>query len=291
MLIKRALIRSIPFLISAIAGVALYFLATKTVNNINSILINLSATLLAVPLIYMFYQFFVMISEKRLSREIGDYSKMLVDTEILSVLNQLGKILYPGYEFQLNPTNIKSICELKKSDIEKIIFEGEHLGFQIKKNWEYSIESIRVKIEGNQIINRMDSDLLCVIISFLKSIHRLEVFIKREHYLEKTEKKTVGYNIIDGNQLNSIENGKLPDRLILLRKIDEEKGAVVDFGDFKKYQAVDLLNYYKIKKEYVDYLAEIIDNIILNINEWISMTGYEFIIDTNLFRLRQITKL
>lgn len=281
---KRTLIRLLPFFISATVGIALYFLASKAVNNANSILINLSATLLAVPLIYMFYQIFVRISERKLSKEISDYSKMLVDTEILSVLNQLGKFLYPGYEFQLNPKSVKNICELKKDDLKKIISKGKYLGFQVKKNWEHSIESVSGKIQNNQIINRMDSDLLCIIISFLQSIHSFELFIKRVDYLEKTEKKADDYKIICGSQLNPIENNRLPDRLILLKKIDGEKGVVIDFGDFKKYQAVDLLNYYRIKKEYADYLAEIINNIILVINEWISSTGYEFIIDENLFK-------
>ena len=281
---KRRIIKLIPFFISATAGIALYFLAGKTVSNVNSVLINLSATLLAVPLIYMFYQFFVTISEKRLNKEIGDYSKMLVDTEILSVLNQLGKFFYPAYEFQLNPKSVMNLCELKKEHVKRLISEGEYLGFQVKKNWEYSIESVRGKIENNQIINRMDSDLLCIIISFLQSIYSFEMFIKRMDYLEKTEKKADDYKIISGDQLNPAENNKLPDRLILLKKIDDEKGVVVDFGDFKKYQAVDLLNYYRIKKEYADYMAEIINNIIVVINEWISSTGYEFIIDENLFK-------
>lgn len=265
-------------------GIALYFLASKAVNNANSILINLSATLLAVPLIYMFYQIFVRISERKLSKEIRDYSKMLVDTEILSVLNQLGKFLYPSYEFQLNPKSVKNICELKKDDLKKTFSKGEYLGFKVKKNWEHSIESVSGKIQNNQIINRMDSDLLCIIISFLQSIHSFELFIKRMDYLEKTEKKAADYKIICGNQLNPIENNELPDRLILLKKIDGEKGVVIDFGDFKKYQAFDLLNYYRIKKEYTDYLAEIINNIIVVINEWISSSGYEFIIDENLFK-------
>jgi len=285
MSIKRTLIKIIPFFISATAGIVLYFLASNTANNVNSILINLSATLLALPLIYICYQFFVKVSEKRLNKEIGDYSKMLVDTEILSVVNQLGKLLYPDYKFRLNPKGVKDICELKRENVMKIISESEYLGFQVKKNWEYSIESVRGKIENNQIISRMDSDLLCIIINFLQSIYSFELFIKRVDYLEKTEKKTCDYKIVTGEQLNPIENNKLPDRLILLKKIDNEKGIVVDFGDFKKYQAVDLLSYYRIKKEYADYLAEIINNIIVVISEWISITGYEFIIDENLFKL------
>lgn len=286
---KRTLIRLIPFLISVAAGVALYFLARKTVSNVNSILINLSATLLAVPLIYMFYQCVVNMSEKRLNKEIYDYSKMLIDTEVLAVLNQLGKFLHPGYGFQLNPESVKNICELKKEHVRKIISEGEYIGFQVKKNWEHSIESVSDKIQNNQIINKMDSGCLCIVIRFLMSIHSFELFIKRMDYLEKTDKKADDYKIISGSQLNPIENNKLPDRFVLLKKIDDEKGLVVDFGDFKKYQAVDLLSYYTIKKEYADYLAEIINNIVVVISEWISSTGYEFIIDENLFK--SITRL
>jgi len=284
MMTKRTLIRLIPFLISATAGVALYFLAGETVSNVNSILINLSATLLAVPLIYMFYQFFVNMSEKRLNKEIYDYSKMLLDTEILSILNQLGKFLYPNYEFKLNPESVKVICNLNERELAKMLTGCEYLGFQVKKNWESSIKDISEKIHNNQIINRMNADLLCIVISLLKSIHGFELFIRRVDYLSKTEKQSREYRIISGTELNPIENNKLPDRLILLKKIDEERGIVIDFGDFKKYQAVDLLNYYKIKNEFVNDLSELINDIIVSINEWISNTGYEFIIDEKLFK-------
>ncbi len=82
----------------------------------------------------------------------------------------------------------------------------------------------------------------------------------------------------------TIENKRLPDRLILLKKIDGDKGVVVDFGDFKKYQSEDLLNYYKVKNEWINLLSEIINDIIMKIKEWISNTGYEFIIDEQLFK-------
>ncbi|MCX5632345.1 MAG: hypothetical protein NTW93_01505 [Phycisphaerae bacterium] len=284
MRIKRILIRSFPFLISSIAGIILYFSAGKTANNLNSIIISLSATLFAIPIIYIFYQFFVSLSEKRLRKEIYDYSKMLIDTEVLAVLNQLGKFLYPNYEFQLNPKSIKNICELSKQDLVKIISRGEYLGFQAKKNWEYSIKTISEKIQNNQIINKMDTDLLCIIISFLKSINSFEIFIKRVDYLERTEKKTDEYNIVSGKELNPVENKELPDRLILLKKLDSDKGVVVDFGDFKKHQSKDLLNYYKVKNEWINLLSEIINDVIMNIKEWIYNTGYEFIIDEQLFK-------
>jgi hypothetical protein len=284
MKIKRTLIKSFPFLVSSIAAIILYFSAGKAASNLNSIIINLSATLFAIPIIYVFYQFFVGLSEKKLRKEIYDYSKMLIDTEVLAVLNQLGKFLYPNYEFQLNPKSIKRICELSKQDLTQIISEGEYLGFQVKKNWEYSIKTISEKIQNNQIINKMDTDLLCVIIGFLKSIDSFELFVKRVDYLEKTEKKTDEYKIVSGIELNPIENKRLPDRLILLKKIDGDKGVVVDFGDFKKYQSEDLLNYYKVKNEWINLLSEIINDIIMKIKEWISDTGYEFIIDEQLFK-------
>lgn len=271
-------------MISSIAGIILYFSAGKAVNNLNSIIINLSATLFAIPIIYIFYQFFVGLSEKRLRKEIYDYSKMLIDTEVLAVLNQLGKFLYPNYEFQLNPKSVKNICELSKQDLVKIISKGEYLGFQVKKNWEYSIKTISEKIQNNQIINKMDPDLLCIIIGFLKSIDSFEIFIKRLDYLEKIEKKTDEYKIVSGKEFNPIENKKFPDRLILLKKLDRNKGIVVDFGDFKKYQSKDLLNYHKVKNEWINLLSEIINDIIMNIKEWISNTGYEFIIDEQLFK-------
>jgi len=91
---KKILLKSIPYLAAIITGGIFYFIATCLVANLHDLLINIAAAFFAIPLLYFFYETTKSFSHKKLNKEIYDYAKMLVDRELLSVLNQLQKIVY-----------------------------------------------------------------------------------------------------------------------------------------------------------------------------------------------------
>ena len=161
------------------------------------------------------------------------------------------------------------------------------MGFQIKKNWDVNIKNITNKICNNQIVNRINNDLLCIIIKILRILHALESYLENSNYFIQTQNTLTDFKIISGEELNPIENKSLPNRLILLKKMDEEKGIVVDFGDFYKYRSNNLLNIYKINDEAVEELSSIIHGLIIALTEWMTSTGFKFILDPTNFRIMQ----
>ena len=92
---RKNLLKISPYLVSILAGLLFWFIGLKLSGDIKSLFIGLTAAFFAIPIIYLFYQNTHNLSQKRLNKEMFDYAKMQVDREILSVINQLHKIVYP----------------------------------------------------------------------------------------------------------------------------------------------------------------------------------------------------
>lgn len=63
------------------------------------------------------------------------------------------------------------------------------------------------------------------------------------------------------------------------------KYEVADFGDFAPYQLGKLLNVCIVNRKYLEAYAHEISDILKRINNWLELTGSEFLIDTKMFRL------
>lgn len=100
----------------------------------------------------------------------------------------------------------------------------------------------------------------------------------------RQKKKAVSFKIVSGKELNK-ENVKFPDRYLLLKELGNNKFLVVDFGDFPQYNTDELLKIFKINNKYIEIYVDIIFDLINKINNWIYLTGGEFLIDNKMFRL------
>jgi hypothetical protein len=105
-----------------------------------------------------------------------------------------------------------------------------------------------------------------------------------ELYIE-TEETAKGYKVQSGIDMNP-ENKKFPDRHMLLKHLAIDKFIVYDFGDIPKYNLEKCLKYYKINNKLIDDYAEVIFDLVKDINSWLGTTGLEFVIDTKMFRTR-----
>jgi len=280
---RNVFLKILPYLSSIFAGVFFYLLAIE-VGQFRDLFINISAAFIAIPFIYLFYQIAEKYSKKKLNKEIIDYAKMQIDREILSLVNQLSKLLYSleGRDFTLE--GIKKFLSLKKSDIKKIIFKKEYLGFQVLKKWDIVENNLHEILKNPYILSRLEDEQVIVIIQLLKSIRYLEQIQKIKDLYVETEKKASSFKIVSGKNLNE-KNVEFPDRYLLLKELGNSKFLVVDFGDFHQYNVNKLLKIYKINKNYADMYVDVIFDIINEVNTWLDLTDREFLIDTKMFRL------
>ncbi len=289
MRLKKNLLKASPYFAAILAGFIFYFVGLKLSGNIKSLFVSISAAFFAIPLIYLFYQVAQNLSKKRLNKEIFDYAKMQVDREILSIINQLHKIVYPLEEREFSEIGVNEFLSLEKDDIKEILSKNEYLGFQIFKKWEVSEENLHAILENSFIIARLDDDQIISIILMIKSLRYLESIQKSEELYVQTDKKTTSYKIIAGKELNE-DNIKFPDRYLLLKDLGDNKSLVADFGDFPLYNVIKLLQVFIINEEYLELYADGIFNLIRGSNNWLDLTGGEFVIDLKMFRQKSISK-
>lgn len=282
---KKILLRLLPYLAAISTGGFFYFLATFLNVKFYDLLINIAAAFFAIPLLYFFYEKSKSFSHKRLNKEIFDYAKMQTDRELLSILNQLQKIVYTLEEKDFSSKAISNFLSLKKEEIENLFKNNKYLGFQVFKHWEVSEKGLHELLKNPFILEKMEDEQIISIIAVLKSLRVLETIQRIDSLYVETKEVAKGYKVQGGIDIN-LENKKLPDRYMLLKYSAKNKFVVYDFGDIPKYNLEKCLKYYKINNKLLNFYAKVILDLINNINNWLKATGLEFIIDTEMFKKR-----
>lgn len=71
-----------PYATCVVAGYVVLNLGTSFHGDLRDVLVSISATFLAIPLLYVIYGFAKRFSERRLNDEIFDYINMLMDNTL-----------------------------------------------------------------------------------------------------------------------------------------------------------------------------------------------------------------
>ncbi|MBI4267966.1 MAG: hypothetical protein HY662_04190 [Chloroflexi bacterium] len=283
MTVKKTLLKVAPYFVSIMVAFIFYFTGLRLSENIRSLFINIAAAFFAIPLIYLSYQVTQNLSKKRLNKEIFDYAKMQVDREVLSIINQLQKIVYTLEKREFSERGVKEFLSLEENGIKEILSQNRYLGFQIFKKWEMNEENLHAILKNSLIVARLDDDQIISIISMIKSLRYLESIQKNEELYIQTDKKDTSYHITAGKELSE-DNIKYPDRYLLLKDLGNNKSLVADFGDFPLYNVSKLLQVFTINEKYLELYTEGIFNLTSGVNNWVDSTGREFVVDTKTFR-------
>jgi succinate dehydrogenase hydrophobic anchor subunit len=281
---KRFLIKFSPYLMAFLSGLVFFFLATKNKTSFHDLLINISAAFFAIPLLYFFYDLVKTYSQKKLQKVIMEYAKIQIDTEVLSILNQLYKVVFSIGENEFTFSSINSFLKIKKNDLKKALIEKEFYGFQIFKSWGSIENNLCNTLKNPFILESLENEHKIIIIELLTSINYLVFMNKNDDLYLPTSNKAIGYKIIKGTDINK-SNQTYPDRYIFLKQLPKGILQVMDFGDIPKYNYNKCLDCYRINQKYVQIFCDAIFLIISHINKWLALTGYEFILDEKMFKV------
>ena len=272
-------------------GFFIYHFATRQNNEFKDLLINISAAFFTVPLIYLFYEILKFFFHKKLRKEILDYIKMQVDREMLSSLNQLQKIIFPLEERQTFSNEvIKNILLFDSSGIQKMVKNKKYLGFEILKNWSIVLKNLEELLKNPLVVSGLEDDQMISIVKLVKSIRGFEDFQKINDLYQNTREKNIGYKIVSGAEIN-LENKEFPDRYLLLKSLKDNNFVVEDFGDVAKYNLENCLFLYKINDNLTEEYSVVVVDILKNINNWLKLTGEEFVVDTRIFRPTHVPQI
>ena len=279
----------IPYVSTLFVGFGLYYLSQRFSGNLSDLLLNISAAFFTIPAVLLFYELFKELTNKKLNKEIFDYAKIQIDTEMLSLINQLMKMVYPLEKKDFSEKGVNQFLSMKKDILKKTIVDNKYLGFQVYKKWEVSLTNLNEILKNPFILQRLNNEQIISIICIIKDILYLEQIFKIPDLYVETKKKVKGFKIAKGTEFNK-ENIKYPDRYILLKDLKEDKFVVFDFGDFDKYNIPRLNNEYVINPNRSSVISETISGVMQNFNNWLKLTDYEFIIDTQMFKMTRISR-
>ena len=285
---KKKFLKLLPYLTSIIIGGLVYCLSFYPNIIFSDLLVGISATLIAIPVLYLAYEKVKKDSHQKLTKEIFDYAKMNVDSEILSIINQLQKIVCVIDDINFSYDDINKFLQLKTNDIERQLNNNKYLGFQILKHWEISESGLHDLLRNTFILDKMEDEQVISIIKILKSLRNLGDIQQVDKLYFDTGEIAVGYIVKSGADMNP-SNVNYKERYLLLKKIDKDRFIVQDFGDIPKHNLDNCLKYYRINKGLTGYYAEIMFFLLIEINNWLSLTGHEFVVDTKKFRTKSIS--
>ena len=287
---KRWLLAVYPYIICVLAGISIFVAAYVSEGLISGLFLNMSAALFVIPCVFVLYESTKKASERRLNKELFEYAKKQIDTEILSVISQLIKSLYPYDETGISEKRVRSLLKIDLEDLKKTLADNEYLGFQVLKDWSNSIRNTKRIIENPFVIQTLENEQSINLVKMLRGLTNLEVIHKQMPGLyEISDNKVQGYKVQGGTEINP-RNVEYPDRYLLLKSVEGDKYLVKDFGDFPLYQTPKLLNICRFKKDYIELYAEIVLFLLKAIEEWLSCTNHEIIIDPMQFKGAFATK-
>ncbi|CCU79640.1 hypothetical protein HSACCH_01477 [Halanaerobium saccharolyticum subsp. saccharolyticum DSM 6643] len=281
---KKFLLKILPYVASITVGAILFFISGNLVGDLKVLFLSLSASFWSIPLIYLFYNLTKKISHKKLNKEVFDYAKVKIDTEMLSILNKLLKIVYPYKYHDFSFSGINNFLSLDQKQIENMLSEYNYIGFQIFKRWDFSENKFNDILENPYILNKLEDNQIIAIIQIIKSLRSLELLHKEESIYENNLEEVSNHKIISGKELNE-NNTEHPERLVLLKNIQDNNFLVQDFGDFKNKNKDNLLKLFSVKDKHLETYSKAIFHVVTKINKWVEVSGNEFIIDSKMFKI------
>ncbi len=212
--------------------------------------------------------------------KIDDYIKQKVDTEILTIGGHLGKMLF-GYEGHSAPELLQRVLNLSDNEIEETIKTRKPIGFQIFKNLivhEKKFKEIADSAVSSVHQNREMARPIIELVSWSGRFDALNSPRNTDTCFKELASIDTSYKAIPPSQTE--KNDDLPNRFILIKKIDEEKGAVCDFGDFiYKPRIEKLTTHFELDHKNLTTFISIIRHFITAVDDWLELTNGEIIID------------
>lgn len=223
---------------------------------------------------------------------INDYLKVQVDTEILTIINHLRKIVWSYSE----PNSLKIINQflnLTDSQILERLKNSKFIGFQIFKKLEVNQKKLQNIVDKVISSPHLGKEIATVIIDLIRWTGGFDNFNRERtnpNLFIATGSTEKQYKVVSGLELNP-KNTEFPDRFILLKKIDKQHGVVEDFGDFIERDKIEgLTKIYVLNPNFCNsYLMQIREFIRIG-EKWLDLTNGEFIIDNNkMFEIKTVS--
>lgn len=260
---QKFYLRILPYIISTIVGI-LIFIGINYIENPDwkDLTLNISAGLISIPLIFIFYELIKELSEKKIKNKIRNYINFHTEKSLFALLKYLYNWFFPLQKTPIimDDNKIQRLIDLSSQDIELILTEKTLLGFFIYKDISDTITTISTIIKNNNLNEYITNNEMIHFMDILRNI----TLIKKE---------TLEFIPIGKNKLLKIKNDNNPhnQELELFYKTIK-----LDSYIFKEIDKTKLLEYFKVPTETIELISHQIYDLINDINDLIKIMEIDF---------------
>jgi hypothetical protein len=279
-----------PYLLSLVIGIVLYLVSVSIdsgispeIDALREVALNLSASFFAILLIFFVFETTAKEAKRKLNRELYEFTKKKFDTVIIRIFAHVQHVLVSYENYDSSTKNFNRLLKLSIEDIAKQM-NHKYLGFQLFKSHEQNIHDLESLIYTTMEASVLEDDNYITILEIIKVLINIDSIKNDDTAFEVIPTQEVTKLFIINGIDFSPDNAKYPSRFLLLERIDNEKGKVIDFGDFDKFRLNQLLNEYMINEKYRNKYSVLIFMLFSLISEWVERTGNTLLLDSRLFR-------
>lgn len=276
------ILKRFPYILSLIAGSIFYLCAHLTGGNLSGFLLNISASLFTIPIVIYSYELIKEKISKESNRDVSEYVKMNIDSELLSLLDRVSplvsKKVAPGLE------KVLVFLRMDEADIRKNLTRTTPFVFHLATEWARSERQFSKLLANELIYNNMTIDERNMLIRLIKITRTLNYATDPRFYVAES-KPNSDYRVINGNEIDRVT--KFNNRYLLLKKSKRDgefRVAAFNDIDINKYK-IDLLMQMKIDKEGQKLLFSALIEIKSCVDIWLNTRGDSFILDDKIYKL------
>lgn len=295
-------IKILPKLIIVFVGFGLFYISDIYLkDNIQGLFINISATLISIPIVFIAYEIWQEKTHRKLNESVYSFAKNEMTQNLLKIKEQMkffmeGAFVYFGNndividdedignikltmleknqienidveEFENNEDDIYSF---EKDTIVPLIYDNRYLYFQILDlDISYLVEDMEKVLNNSFIMERLDDEKTQIIVHLIEALKMLDSFINlHDDLFLKTDIK------IDNMQIEKIDKNIYQ----LVYKEKDYKQILEIKEIFHKTKVDKLSKVYIINPDYCAIFGDLVHEVLDCIKNWID-SGESIFVD------------
>lgn len=295
-------IKILPKLIIVFVGFGLFFISDIYLkDNIQGLFINISATLISIPIVFIVYEIWQEKTHRKLNESVYSFAKNEMIQNLLKIKEQMkffmeGAFVYFGNndividdedignikltmreknqienideeEFENNEDDIYSF---EKDTIVPLIYDNRYLYFQILDlDISYLVEDMEKVLNNSFIMERLDDEKTQIIVHLIEALKMLDSFINlHDDLFLKTDIK-----------IDNMEIEKIDKNIYQLVYKEKDYKQILEIKEiFHKTKVDKLSKVYIINPDYCAIFGDLVHEVLDCIKNWID-SGESIFVD------------
>lgn len=295
-------IKILPKLIIVFVGFGLFFISDIYLkDNIQGLFINISATLISIPIVFIVYEIWQEKTHRKLNESVYSFAKNEMTQNLLKIKEQMkffmeGAFVYFGNndividdedignikltmpeknqienideeEFENNEDDIYSF---EKDTIVPLIYDNRYLYFQISDlDISFLVEDMEKVLNNSFIMERLDDEKTQIIVHLIEALKMLDSFINlHDDLFLKTDIK-----------IDNMEIEKIDKNIYQLVYKEKDYKQILEIKEiFHKTKVDKLSKVYIINPDYCAIFGDLVHEVLDCIKNWID-SGESIFVD------------